>query len=113
MNKNKSSVYGYYGGVTPGNHYTPPAVADFVPQQPAAAMNILSQNDRALVEQLVQQTQFFAENAPIILLRTNTIHLSDNVDTFVMRTSGAPEDVITYTSEADKFDVNVVNGGQF
>lgn len=112
MNKNKSSVYGYYGGVTPANHYTPPPVPDFVPQQPAAA-NILNQNDRALVEQLVQQTQFFAENAPNILLRTNTMHLSNNVDTFVMHTSADPEDVIVYTSETDNFDLNVVNGGSF
>jgi hypothetical protein len=112
MNKNKSSAYGYYGGVTPANHYVPPPVPDFVPQPPQGG-SILTQTDRSLLEQLVQQTAFYAENAPHILLRTNTLHLSNNVDSFMMTTSADPEDVIVYTSETDNFNLNIVNGGQF
>ena len=113
MNKNKSSAYGYYGGVTPANHYVPPPVPDFVPQLPQDQLNIFNQSDRELLQNLVQQTQFYIENAPHILLRTNTMHLSNNVDSFMMRTSADPEDVIIYTSEKDTYDLNIVDAGNF
>lgn len=119
MNTNKSAAYGYYGGVTPGNHYTPPPVPEVVPQPPRATF---TQNDKILLQQLVQQTQFFVENSPDILLRTHVPNPSSaemftseesNIDTFVLHTSANPEDVIVYTSERDNFNLNITNGGTF
>lgn len=114
MNKNKSAPYGYYGGVTPGNHYTPPPVPDFVPQVPRATF---TQNDKILLQQLVQQTQFFAANSPDILLRTHVDNPPGvsgvNVDTFVLHTSANPADVIVYTSDHDNYNLNITDGGAF
>lgn len=107
---NKSSIYGYYGGVSNSNHYIP-TTQPFVPQ-PSQPHQITEQ-DRLLLHQLVLQTEFYSQNAPNILLRTNTVHTSANVDTFVIHTSANPEDVIVYTSETDTFELGILNGGAF
>jgi len=113
MAKNKSSVYGYYGGLSNENHYVPPGSPDYVPQPPKV---IFTEADRLLVQQLVDQTTFYAENAPNILVRTLSSSIpdnADNIDTFVLSTSAKPEDVIIYTSETNKVDLNRVDGGFF
>ena len=113
MAKNKSSVYGYYGGLTDANHYVPPAVPDYTPQPPKVSF---TEADRALVQQLVDQTKFYAENAPDILLRTLTSSIpnnGDNIDTFVLSTSANPEDMIVYTSDINDVNLNRIDGGFF
>ena len=111
---NKSKPYGYYGGVSNESHYVPPDSPSFTPQP-----ENLNVRDRELAEQLIQKMQFYVDNAPNILLRKNTSSLPGNIDTFVMTTSGKPEDQIVYTSNKDvitldsnMFD-NVVDGGYF
>ena len=111
MNKNKSSIYGFYGGVAPANHYVPPPAAEFIPQP--SQVTSITETDRLILQQLVQQTEFFTMNAGDILLRTNVTSTSDNVDTFVLSTSAKPDDVIIYTSENDNFNLNIMDGGQF
>jgi hypothetical protein len=110
LNKNKSSVYGCYGGVTKENHYIPPGCPDFVPQP--ATIPFTTQ-DKALMMNLLSTADFINQNAPNILLRINTEQLSGNIDTFVLTTSSKPEDVIVYTSNTDIIDLNVVDGGSF
>jgi hypothetical protein len=107
INNNKSAPYGYYGAV----RYTPPEVADFEPQLPL--QTAFSEQDRIAIQQLINQTAFYNENAPNILLRKVTSSLPNNVDTFVLSTSGKPEDVITYTSNTDEVNLNKVDGGLF
>ena len=64
-------------------------------------------------------------NAPNIMIRANTVslsvdpsspdsvHLDDDVDTFVITTSADPENTIIYTSGKDLVDLNVRDGGFF
>ena len=106
---NKSSIYGYYGGVSQQNHYVPPGGEGHDPSIFNRA--IFTKSDQVLVQQLIQQTEFYAENAPNIVLRTNISSLPGNVDTFVLSTSANPEDVIQYTSNENAVALNVVEGG--
>ena len=112
MSKNNS--YGKYGGVSNSNHYVPPSSPSFVPQP--ANINL---RDRVLAEQLMQKMQFYTDNAPNILLRRTVSSLSGNIDSFVMTTSGRPEDQIVYTSNKDVVNIdpntfdNIVDGGYF
>ena len=113
MTKNKSSVYGTYGGVTRENHYVPPGSPGYVPQP---ARTNFTEADRLLVQQLINQTTFYAENAPDILIRklaSSVPNSADNIDTFVMSTSAKPEDVIIYTSDTNTVDLNQVDAGFF
>lgn len=107
---NKSAVYGYYGGVSNENHYVPPGSPSYVPQ-PATIP--FTTSDKSLMLHLLSTADFINQNAPNMLIRTNTEHLTGNIDTFVISTSGKPEDVIVYTSNTDVIDINVVDGGLF
>jgi|LakMenE01Jun11ns_1017448.scaffolds.fasta_scaffold7863880_1 hypothetical protein len=113
MAKNKSSVYGSYGGVTQSNHYVPPGSPGFVPQP--SRINF-TEEDKQKVSQLISQTTFYAENAPNILVRklvSSVPNSSDDIDTFVMTTSAKPDDVIIYTSETNEVNLNQVDAGFF
>jgi hypothetical protein len=113
MAKNKSSVYGFYGGVTQENHYVPPGSPDFVPQPVRVRF---TEEDKKAVSQLAVQTTFYTDNAPNIVLRKLVSSVpdgSDNVDTFVMMTSAKPNDIITYTSETNEVNLNQVDAGFF
>jgi hypothetical protein len=83
--RNKSAIYGYYGGVTEENHYNP-----------------LSASDTTYAWNLTQELKnFILQNASNMVLRQNTNSQPGNIDTFVLSTSGKPEDIITYTSSQD------------
>jgi len=92
--RNKSFVYGYYGGVTNENHYVPLSSA------PLNTPWTLTQELR----------NFIIQNAANIVLRKNTDSQPGNIDTFVLSTSGKPEDVITYTSNTDVVTLDDVAG---
>jgi hypothetical protein len=79
---NKSQAYGYYGGVR--ERYVPGDDLDFTRQ-------FLTQTPAELRE-------FLVDNAPNILLRTPLSSEPGNINTFVMSTSGKPENVIFYQS---------------
>lgn len=81
---NKSSVYGFYGGVSKENHYIPGKTPPI--------------NKWALSQEL---RNFIIENAQDIVLRKNTVTEPNNIDTFVLSTSGKSEDVIVYKSNTD------------
>lgn len=113
--KIKAPPYGYYGGVAEQNHYRPPGAPNYVPQ-PINRGSALSDADRALFESIKDKLNFYVDNAPNILLRTNVASNSaENVDSFVMSTSGKPEDKIIYTSNTDVITLNpeVLDGGYF
>ena len=107
---NKSSIYGDYGGVSNQNHYVPPGNTNFTPKPPQM---VFSEADRLLVQQLIDQTSFYSNNAQNILIRTLSSSQPGNIDSFVLATSAKPEDVIIYTSNTDKVDLNRLDGGFF
>lgn len=114
MALNKSSIYGKYGGVTRNNYYTPPPSVPYDPKSPPV---IFRQQDKDFVELFKNQATFIAQNADKILLRNNTLSIpdgGDDIDTFVMSTSGKPEDRLQYTSDTNVVSLNQgdnVNGG--
>lgn len=113
MALNKSNIYGRYGGVTKKNYYSPPPSVPYDPKSPPA---VFRQQDKEYIESFLNQATFIGENVGNILLRTNTLRVpdgADNVDTFVMATSGNPEDVITYTSNTNIVSLNTgrLDGG--
>lgn len=91
--KNKSSIYGFYGGVSDENHYIPG-------ETPTTNQWELTQELRT----------FLIENAKNIVLRKNTSSEPGNIDTFVLSTSGKPEDIIVYQSNADVVVLDDVAG---
>ncbi len=99
---NKSRVYGMYGGVTTNNLYTPPPT---LPYNPASPPIVFRQQDKDFIEQFRAQASWIGENADNVLMRINTASIPDgkeDIDTFVMSTSGKPEDILTYTSDTNR-----------
>lgn len=77
---------------------------------------IFTQKDKDLLNlfySLSTSSEFFNENAAYILLRANTVSLSDNTDSFVIYTSAHPDDTIVYTSTIDQVNLDVRDGGFF
>ena len=106
---NKSKVYGYYGGVTKQNVYTPPESPDFVPQPPKVA---LTEADKQTLLALADNLEFYAENSPHIMLRT--AESVGTVDTFTISTEANPDDKIVYTTDeiiSRGVNLNVTDGG--
>jgi hypothetical protein len=97
--RNKSAAYGYYGGVSSKNHYVPPDSENYVPQPPKAQ---LTEKDILLLRKSEHAVNFVNSHSSNILLRVNTSSQPDNIDTFMITTSGRPEDVIIYTSDRDQ-----------
>jgi hypothetical protein len=89
-----SKVYGYYGSV-----YVPPSSVPYVPQPPTVRF---TEEHRQKLEQLIAQTQFYAQSAASILIRTPGL----DANTFVLTTSGAPEKAIIVNA-----DENMIDGG--
>lgn len=110
---NKSSVYGKYGGVSTNNLYTPPPT---IPYNPASPHIVFRQEDKDFIEQFRAQATFIGENADNILIRLNTLSIPDGKedrDTFVIATSGKPEDKLTYTSDTNRVEIaaRIITGG--
>jgi hypothetical protein len=74
---------------------------------------------------MIYSLSTLAANAPNIMIRANTanlsvdpsslesVHLDDDVDTFVITTSADPENTIIYTSGKDLLNLNIRDGGYF
>lgn len=106
---NRSKVYGYYGGVTKENFYTPPESPNFVPQPPKVA---LTEADKQALLAAAASLEFYNENSPNIMLRT--VENAGTVDTFTITTSANPDDKIIYTTDetvSRGVNLNVVDGG--
>lgn len=72
--------------------------------------------DQNLLNQFYQFSAQFEDvlkNLPYLLVRVNTISLSDNTDTFVFSTSAHPFDTVEYTSIVDIVDLTIRDGGLF
>jgi hypothetical protein len=97
--RNRSAAYGYYGGVSAQKHYVPSSEQNWIPQEANAQF---TEQDRQRLIQVLTAAQFVKGNASNILLRVNTEHTPENVDTFVISTSGNPQDKLIYTSNKDQ-----------
>lgn len=99
--KNKSRAYGYYGGVSQQNHYVPPGAPGFVPRK---------EYPLAFTDEQKTALTYLAQKAPDILVRVLTDSQPGNIDTFMLSTSGRPEDVIVYTSNQDQVVLDDIAG---
>ena len=89
-----SKIYGYYGSV-----YVPPSSVPYVPQ-PAAVR--FTEEHRQKLDQLIAQTQFYAQSAASILIKVP----GPDTNTIVLTTSGAPDKTIIINA-----DENMIDGG--
>lgn len=94
-----SRVYGYYGSV-----YISPSSIPFVPQ-PATVR--FTQADKERLQQLVTQTEFYAQSGANVLVRIE----GEDPNTFVLTTSAHPENTIVLTSDEPVVNLNIVDGG--
>ena len=110
--KNKSNIYGAYGGVSRQNYYAPPPTFEYVPQ-PARVP--FTADDKAKLEIVAANIGFYSDNAPNIMLRTSTT--VGDVDVFTITTEANPDDKIIYTAGTDAEDngvnLNIVDAGYF
>jgi len=53
------------------------------------------------------------EQLPHVVLRTNALSSSNNIDTFTLTTSAHGADKLIYTSGTDLVNLNVKDGGSF
>jgi hypothetical protein len=75
-----------------------------------------TKEDKALLSQLRTLStadNFVTDNAEFILVRTKTLSLPGNLDTFVINTSAHPGDEIFYTVDVDDVDLSIKDGGYF
>lgn len=106
--KNKSKVYGGYGGVRNQYVYVPAITADFVPQP---ALVPFTEQDSENLETIANNIGFYAEHGANIMLRTS-VSLG-NSDVFTISTSANPADKIIYTADRAGINLNVMDGGFF
>ena len=103
MKRNKSAPYGYYGGVSNENHYS----SDYVPQPPRL---LFTEREKQVLLAAQSPAAYVEANGPNILLRVKTDTQPNNIETFAISTSGAPHDVIIYTSNKDEVVLDDVAG---
>ena len=106
--KNKSKIYGNYGGVSNENFYVPPGSPNFVPKPELVSF---TDADKQNLERIAANTEFYKEHAKNIMLRTSVS--VGTKDTFTITTSANPADKIVYTTDKNGIDLNVVDGGFF
>jgi hypothetical protein len=121
--QNKSAAYGYYGGISKQQYYNPIAPGEYDKQLTNARF---TEADRQRLIQAMSAAQFVNANAPNILLRVAVEQTPENIDTFVISTSGNPADTITYKTDKDKIvlddmagtgitsdSISIIDGGTF
>ena len=77
---------------------------------------VFTKEDKEMLSNLVALSgslNYIGNNTQHILIRTNTLSLPGNLDTFVINTSAHPEDEIYYTVSVDRVDLSVRDGGFF
>lgn len=64
------------------------------------------------IKTVLSATDFPVEDIPYIMTRTNTLSLSNNVDSFVIYTSAHPHEMMKYTADTDTVTMNdQIDGG--
>lgn len=114
--KNKSAIYGYYGGVTNANHYVPPPSVPFTPQ-PASIPFYENQSSVAtvLLTSAKETREFFEQNQGSIM-RRRFVGIVDGLEVYEINTDEHPNDLIIYTtpvSSVNLLEVNLMDGGYF
>lgn len=102
LSKNKSDVYGGYGGVSRQNHYIPPQSPPFDPQP--ATVHITENQLQEIIEKIStisfqEATTFVAENSGSIVLR-NVLIDRGGYKTSVLFSQDNLSDLLTVTSKA-------------
>ena len=66
------------------------------------------------LEAALSGTDFPKEDLAFVMTRTNTMSLSNNIDSFVIYTSAHPNEMMTYTATDDMVVMNdTIDGGVF
>ncbi len=114
-------IYDYYDqtevGLNPNpNHYIPPLPPE-CPVQPLSSFadvpgpyrnnEVVSSTNLQSITAAGVTSNYIQQHEDEIVLRSNTQSLTGNQDTFVLQTSGKPEDTIVYTTDSDT--VNLFN----
>jgi len=112
-------IYDYYSENAYGldietNHFIPPRPAE-CPTQPLTSFNQVpgpySQSPYSPeVLQMMETLKFVEQNKDNIVMRQLIASAPGNVETFVLSTSGKPEDVIVYQSNTDKVVLDNIAG---
>lgn len=114
--RNKSAIYGYYGGVSESNHYVPPPSTPFTPQ-PASIPFYENQASVAtvLLTSAKDTRDFFEQNKGSIM-RRKFIGIANDQEVYEINTDDHPNDLIIYTtpvSSVNLLDVGIMDGGYF
>jgi hypothetical protein len=107
--RNKSKVYGWYGGVRDDEHYVPPPSKPFVPYRDGD----LDQAALALLSAVDETKEFLQQNDGAIL-RRYMVEVEDGQEMYVMTNPDNASDVLTYTTllSGDESLTNL-DGGYF
>ena len=114
--RNKSAIYGYYGGVSDSNHYVPPPSAPFTPQ-PASVPFYENQASvaTALLTSAQDTREFFEQNKGTIM-RRKFVGIANDQEVYEINTDDNPDDLIIYTtpvSSVNLLNVSIMDGGFF
>jgi len=113
--RNKSAIYGYYGGVSDSNHYVPPPSTPFTPQ-PASVPFYENQASAVTLLTSAKDTRDFFEQNKGSIMRRKFVGIANNQEVYEINTDDNPDDLIIYTtpiSSVNLLDVNIMDGGFF
>lgn len=95
---NKSSIYGYYGGVRSENVYTPPPNTPFVPQPPRFRFKeSYAQALEPLTDVSETTTVFLSAERPYLMRRYLESRIGDT-ESYKINTAAHPNDLLTYNT---------------
>lgn len=113
---NLSQPYGFYGGVTPQNHYIPPPAPDFIPQ-PASVTYVNQQRNSlltlssAMLSADFTITDYLSSNQELVMFR-KLVGKSNGIHTFEINTLANPNDILFYSAlSAVTIDMLNFDGG--
>jgi hypothetical protein len=112
--KNKSQVYGFYGGVANRNHYVPPHSTPFTPQPASVPFyENLANASVGLLSSAEATRDFFINNQGNII-RRHLVGQTDTEEFYELKTLNYPNDIITYvTGISGTEDLMLLDGGTF
>ena len=111
--KNKSEIYGLYGGVTNQNHYVPPPSLPFTPQPASVPFyENLADASAVLLSSAEYTREFFVNNEGSIM-RRYLVGQTATEEFYEIKTLDNPNDIITYVAEISGGEDLLLRDGGF